>query len=268
MTTSQQVLLGMLRPSSFTFSAPSGGSGSSYSLSTVPVNSGETISFISTTTGATAWLWNFGNGVTSTLQNPTYAYPAGGSFTPTLTASAASGLVVFGQARSSIVAASVGPLATITFEDISGSAPNGGSPIGTNYTAATGVTFPATMSVFNRLTDSGTTPPANTGYNGYARKTSGVAADITVDPARNYNKLIVDIGVGIQICSIYVYDAFNNVLNSGLHDFANSPSGRAWTYNYTLADSTIVSSGFPIARISVQHNALFWCAVANIRLYR
>ncbi|MBI2966910.1 MAG: M4 family metallopeptidase [Bacteroidetes bacterium] len=38
------------------------------------------------TNGATSWLWNFGDGGTSTLQNPSYAYASNGSYTVTLTA--------------------------------------------------------------------------------------------------------------------------------------------------------------------------------------
>ena len=265
MTTPQQLLLGINRPSSFSFTAPSGGSGNSYSIAPAAVNSGEVVSFVSTTTGATGWNWNFGDGGTSTLQNPTHTYATGGTFTITLTATAASGTVVLGTGRASAVVTLVSSGVVITFNDISGSAPDTGSSIGTNYTASTGVTFPSTVLVFNRNTDPGVTPSPTTGYQGYARKDSGPAANITVDPARNYGKLTVDLGVGPQICTVYVFDAFDNVLNSALHDFSNA-GGRAWTYDYVLADASILSYGFPIARISIQHNAAFWFALANIRL--
>jgi len=51
-----------------------------------------TASFTNTSTGATSWLWDFGDGTTSILQNPpphTYATP--GNFQVTLTTSSASG---------------------------------------------------------------------------------------------------------------------------------------------------------------------------------
>ncbi|MBL7726202.1 MAG: PKD domain-containing protein, partial [Dinghuibacter sp.] len=43
------------------------------------------------TNGPTGWLWDFGNGVTSTLQNPVATYFNPGTYTVTLTASNASG---------------------------------------------------------------------------------------------------------------------------------------------------------------------------------
>ncbi len=55
-------------------------------------NAGNPISFtdLSTLT-PTSWLWDFGDGSTSTLQNPTYTYPVSGIYTVTLTATNANG---------------------------------------------------------------------------------------------------------------------------------------------------------------------------------
>ena len=44
-----------------------------------------------TTPGASAWLWNFGDGNTSTLQNPSHTYTSTGSFDVTLTATSSVG---------------------------------------------------------------------------------------------------------------------------------------------------------------------------------
>lgn len=44
------------------------------------------------TDSPTSWLWNFGNGITSTLQNPLYTYPAAGTYTVMLRVSNAVGL--------------------------------------------------------------------------------------------------------------------------------------------------------------------------------
>jgi PKD repeat protein len=53
---------------------------------------GQTVTFTDTSTGSpTAWLWNFGDGATSTLRNPTHVYATAGRFTVTLRASNASG---------------------------------------------------------------------------------------------------------------------------------------------------------------------------------
>lgn len=51
-----------------------------------------TVNFTNQSTGvATSWLWNFGNGATSTAQNPSQQYTAPGTYTVTLTASNACG---------------------------------------------------------------------------------------------------------------------------------------------------------------------------------
>lgn len=48
-------------------------------------NSSSFISLKDSSIGATAWSWNFGDGTTSTLQNPTHTYASGGIYTITLT---------------------------------------------------------------------------------------------------------------------------------------------------------------------------------------
>lgn len=46
---------------------------------------GETVHFVNTSTGATSYLWDFGDGTgTSSLQNPTHVYTTGNTFTITL----------------------------------------------------------------------------------------------------------------------------------------------------------------------------------------
>jgi PKD repeat protein len=51
-----------------------------------------TVNFTDTSTNyPTSWLWHFGDGTTSTAQNPSHTYSAGGSYTPSLTATNSSG---------------------------------------------------------------------------------------------------------------------------------------------------------------------------------
>lgn len=48
-------------------------------------NNNGTVSFTDQSTNATSWFWEFGDGNTSTLQNPVHTYGSGGPFTATLT---------------------------------------------------------------------------------------------------------------------------------------------------------------------------------------
>ncbi|HEY4800911.1 MAG TPA: PKD domain-containing protein, partial [Bacteroidia bacterium] len=61
----------------------------SFSASNVCLND-QTI-FVSTSTGAAQWDWNFNDGNTSTLQNPSHVYQNYGTFLPTLIATSAGG---------------------------------------------------------------------------------------------------------------------------------------------------------------------------------
>ncbi len=52
---------------------------------------GQTVQFADTTPGSpTSWQWDFGDGATSTVKNPSHSYVKAGSYTVTLTASSAS----------------------------------------------------------------------------------------------------------------------------------------------------------------------------------
>lgn len=53
---------------------------------------GQSVSFTDTSTNnPTSWLWNFGDGATSTLKNPTHAFASGGAYRVKLTSANASG---------------------------------------------------------------------------------------------------------------------------------------------------------------------------------
>jgi PKD repeat protein len=54
--------------------------------------SGHTMQFADTSSGTpTSWLWDFGDGMTSTQQNPSHAYAAAGPYSVKLTVSNAGG---------------------------------------------------------------------------------------------------------------------------------------------------------------------------------
>lgn len=64
----------------------------SFSLSPQITNlANSLITFTNTSTGGTTWLWNFGDGKTSALMNPTHTYTDTGYFCPWLTATSAFG---------------------------------------------------------------------------------------------------------------------------------------------------------------------------------
>ncbi len=63
----------------------------SFSISASPTAS-RIVQFTDTTTGSpSSWLWTFGDGRTSTLQNPSHIYPRSGTYTVTLTATGTNG---------------------------------------------------------------------------------------------------------------------------------------------------------------------------------
>ncbi len=58
-----------------------------------------------------SWLWNFGDGATSTLANPTHAYAAGGTYTATLTVTDNGGAQASDTATVTITVPNVAPVA-------------------------------------------------------------------------------------------------------------------------------------------------------------
>jgi PKD repeat protein len=80
--------LGWMEPTPVVIGAPT----ANFTAAPNPANISQTITFTDTSTGApTSWQWNFGDGTTSTLQNPTKSYSAAGTYTVSLTATNAGG---------------------------------------------------------------------------------------------------------------------------------------------------------------------------------
>jgi PKD repeat protein len=52
------------------------------------------VQFVNQSSGAASYLWDFGDGATSTDQNPEHTYATGGCYVVTLTASGSSGVAV------------------------------------------------------------------------------------------------------------------------------------------------------------------------------
>jgi PKD repeat protein len=82
------------------------------------------VSFSDASTGApTSWTWDFGDGSTSTAQNPTHTYATQGSYTVSLTASNPQGASTETKAGYVVVDAPPAPVADFTATPRSGTAP-------------------------------------------------------------------------------------------------------------------------------------------------
>jgi PKD repeat protein len=57
-----------------------------FSVDDATPDTNQTVTFTDLTVGATSWVWNFGDGTTSSLQNPTKSYKYAGTYTVTLAA--------------------------------------------------------------------------------------------------------------------------------------------------------------------------------------
>jgi len=132
-----------------------------------------TTQFTDATPGATIWLWNFGDGTTSTLKSPSHIYNTYGSFTVTLTASTAAGCSNTLSKPSFVNIAK--PVATITNTPAFGCAPFIYSPT-ISVIAPDGVATYA-WDFGNGFTFNGLTPPAQT----YAAGNYTVSLTITTN---------------------------------------------------------------------------------------
>lgn len=152
----------------------------SFTTSVASGNAPLTVSCTDTSTNApSSWSWDFGNGTSSSLQNPSVVYNTPGSYTVTLTASNSSGSTV--ASRTIVVNAVVTPPVaafamtpstgraplTVTFSNASSGAPtswqwnfgNGTSSTATNPPAVTYVnpqTYTVTLTVMNSAGSSST----------------------------------------------------------------------------------------------------------------
>jgi len=81
--------------------------------------SGLTVNFTDTSTDPDgtiiSWLWNFGDGSTSTLQNPTHTYAAGGTYTVTLTVTDDDGATDSASATFIVTEPNIPPTASFTY---------------------------------------------------------------------------------------------------------------------------------------------------------
>jgi PKD repeat protein len=83
-----------------------------------------TVAFTNTTTGqVTTWVWDFGDGTTSTAQNPTHVYGAAGTYKPVLTATGPGGSMSKTAATAISVVVPAAPVVSFGASPGSGAAP-------------------------------------------------------------------------------------------------------------------------------------------------
>jgi PKD repeat protein len=93
------------------------------------------VTFTDTTTNTpTVWTWNFGDGTTSSLQNPVHTYLAPGTYTVSLTASNAGGANTFTRSNYIVVSSSGIPAPVASF---SGTPTAGTAPLAVTFTDTT-----------------------------------------------------------------------------------------------------------------------------------
>ncbi len=98
--------------------------GTNFSASVTSGNAPMTVTFTDQTTGnPISWKWNFGDGGTSTLQNPSHTYAAAGDYTVTLTATSACGPNSVTKTNFIHVEPCIAPNASFTASRVSGNAP-------------------------------------------------------------------------------------------------------------------------------------------------
>jgi len=132
-----------------------------------------TTQFTDQTVGATSWLWNFGDGTTSVVQNPSHTYTSSGNFQVSLTASSAGGCSNTITKNAFVIISP--PVAVITNAPANGCAPFVYNPT-ISVTAVDGVASYA-WNFGNGFLFNGLTPPPQT----YAAGTYTVTLTVTTN---------------------------------------------------------------------------------------
>ena len=186
---------------------------------------GEIQFYDNSTNGPTSWLWNFGDGNTSPLQNPTHIYGASGTYNVQLTATNGNGNDV--EIKSNFITVNLPASPTVTGDVIcenntaslsaSGSGTlnwynvaSGGTPINTGLTFTT----PALSSTTTYYVEAITTAPIQNA--GKPNNTGGGAN------FNNQQHLIFDALAQIEIVSVEVYSGANSVRTIELRSSTNA----------------------------------------------
>jgi PKD repeat protein len=131
-----------------------------FAADTVTPIVGQTVTFSDTSSGNPAsWAWTFGDGTTSTLQNPTHAYTATGTYTVTLTATNPAGFNTVTKTGYITVTSQPVPVAAFNSGD-----PTGLAPVTASFTDASTNT-PTSWLWESRIADNGAWTTFSTAQN-------------------------------------------------------------------------------------------------------
>ena len=190
------------------------------------VQSGSVYSFINNSSNATSYLWDFGDGTTSTEMNPTHTYATDGMFTITLTATNGCGDIITSQEVEIIAAPSV----AFTADVLSGCA-----PLTVNFSDLTTGTADSYAWVINGATQINSTEQNPTA----TFETAGIY-DVTLTVTNANGSYPVT-----QLSMIVVEDtptaAFDAAQSGSVYSFTNN-STSATSYQWNFGDGSMLST--------------------------
>lgn len=189
---------------------------------------GLVVTFTNTSVGGTSWLWNFGDGSTSTLQNPVHTYAVGGSYTVTLTTTNPCG--------STVTTKSVGliPPPTANFT----ATPTSGCASLTVQFTSTATGNPSSYS----WSFPGGTPTSSTEQNPV----------VVYDTPGSYNVTFIALNAGGS--DTLIQNNYVTVNGAPATSFTSSVSGSTATFTNTTTNGTTYSWAFGDGSTSTQSN--------------
>jgi PKD repeat protein len=169
--------------------------------------------------GPTSWLWDFGDGTTSTAQNPTHQYAATGSYTVSLSATNANGTGSASQPNA----------VAITVPCLSYCASNGTGPLGPNGTLQASPFYTTSVSVTNaQPAFSNATGNATGGYAYYSTPV------ISVNAGGQVNLTVVTNAAVVHRTSVWIDYNLNGFFESSELVADNITPATSTTFNGTF----------------------------------
>jgi len=195
---------------------------------------GQTISFTALTSGnVNSWAWNFGDGNTSSLQNPTHTYALPGTYTITLTAS--NGTVAIAEVKPNYI--TVNPLPNISYTT---------SPVGCEvpYQPVFSNVQPSGSFTYNWNFGNGQTStnmtPTNVTYN--SNGTYNVALTVTNTNTGCVNTLTQSITVTNFIADFSTDQAVYCVGETVTFTDLSSQGTNSWSWNFGTGSTSSIQN--------------------------